>query len=192
MDSAEFLRRIFDGYVTCYRKNNWSTYEREYANMTHKELSFFIQLGESLGFIVRLEMEWQYPRDLCWCEAPNGNEPFLYLERENRDGQAEYTIEKMLNIDNSRDIPTLVCVFGWIREQTLKKVKTLIRKRLPEDKNFLMISWIGDDKDEGPFTVEGWIFSGGKESYRKAKPEMDNGEYWYIYFEKDSTWTWNI
>jgi hypothetical protein len=115
MTTEEFLKMIFNGYVNCYRKNNWHT-TANYADMTFKELGFFSQLGESIGFIVRLEINWNYPRDLCWCKHPEDKEAFLYLERENDNGRAVHTIEKMLNPANSKDIPILVCVFGWIKE----------------------------------------------------------------------------
>lgn len=191
MTTEQFLQMIFNGYVTTYRKNNWHT-TAKYSDMTHKELNFFIQLGESLGFMVRREMNWSYPRDLCWCDGATGDKPYLYLERENQDGQAEYTIEKILNPDNSRDIPILVSVFGNISKETLKNIKSLIRNKLPESQYFLMISWPPEnenvDEDDNDI-VEGWIFSKGQETVRTAKANMDKGGYWFIFFDKsDKGW----
>ncbi len=180
MTNEKFLQMIFNGYVTCYRKNNWHT-TAKYHDMTHRELQFFMQLGESLGFIVRREMEWQYPRDLCWCETHESIKPFLYLERENLDNRAEHTINKMLNPDNSKDIPILVCVFGWIRPNTLDKMKSLIRQSHLVDQSFLIVSWVGEDKDTVN-DVEGWSLCDGQEAVRTAKAETDDAGYWYIKF----------
>ncbi len=110
MANEKFLKLIFNGYVNCYRKNNWHT-SSNYSDMTHTELNFFLELGQSHGFFVRKEMNWDYPRDLCWCETEN-SEAFLYLERKNENSRCVLTIEKQLDQLNSGAIKNFVSVFG--------------------------------------------------------------------------------
>jgi hypothetical protein len=187
MFDEQFLQRIFNGYVNCYRKNNWHT-TSNYSDMTHAELGFFKELGESLGFFVRMEMKWEYPRDLCWCENSDSSEAFLYIERENKDNRCLDTVMKQLNNLNSSSIPFLVSLFGWVKPDTLDTAKQYIRNNIPEDKAYLIISWIGDRQDGNDFIVEGWVLYSGHETKRIAIPKIDGAKYWYLLFEKDSEW----
>lgn len=185
MDEKQFLQRVFDGYVNYYRKHNWHT-SGNYSDMTQTEFSFFIDLGHSLGFICRREMtekNWKDPRDLCWCEnTGDKKQVFMYLERENENGRAIHTIEKMLNPENISQIPILVAIFGWINEATLLDVKSRIVKSMPPEKHFLVVAWVGENKDKGPFTLDGWVYAGRSGSERKAQPKHDDAGFWYAYF----------
>jgi hypothetical protein len=192
MTTEEFLQMVLNGYVTTYRKNNWHTTERHLANWTHKDLNFFIRLGESLGFIVQLEMNYEYPRDLCWCNGIKGDKPFLYLERENKDANAVDTIKRMFEpAANTQDIPILVAVFGEVTKETLQRVKNTVRLNVNENQCFLVISWPPENQDvNDDDIVEGWIFSRRQETRRIARANMDKGGYWFMYFDdKDKGWT---
>jgi len=92
----------------------------------------------------------------------------------------------MLNPANSKDIPILVCVFGWIKEATLTEIKKRITGE-QQEQSFLLISWIGNTQDEAA-EVEGWIFSERKQLCCKAQANMDDAKYWFIN-PKDSGWT---
>lgn len=193
MNNSEFLKRILDGYVLTYRTNLWHT-TSNHCDMTATELNFFTQLGSYLGFVVRREMNWQYPRDLCWCEPGSDPRPaddegtILYLERENQDKRVDQTIEKLLDIKNAPNVKFLVAVFGCIKQETLNAAKEEIRTRLGSDRSFLCISWIGDRPDDAT-DVEGWVFSNNHESTRKIKAYMDKAEYWYLWEREDSAQT---
>ena len=55
MNELHFLQRMFEGYVTTYRRNMWHT-TSGYSDMTAGELAFFETLGVHLGYTVRREM----------------------------------------------------------------------------------------------------------------------------------------
>lgn len=184
MDDHRFLQHLFNGYVHCYRRFHWHK-SANFADMTAAELGFFENLGNSLGFVVRREMCWHYPRDLCWCENTLSKNDLeagtrLYLERENSNFRVSVTIQKMLDHDNSKDIPYLVAVFGWIRPSSLESAKKAIRAGLLNHQHFLMISWIGEQKDCGDFGLEGWVCSKKGESMRSVTPKIDEAGYWYV------------
>ena len=184
MTDQLFLQNVFNGYARSYRQFQWHK-SAKYADMTASELGFFSTLGNSLGYMVRREMCWQFPRDLCWCGTTvsiNDDEAqtVLYLERENKDSRVLDTIGKMTNPKNAKDVPYLVAVFGWIRQNTLNAAKREIRGRLLSHQHFLMISWIGEKQDEGDYNLEGWVYGGEKELVRVAKPKLDEAGYWYV------------
>ncbi len=183
------MQYVFNGYAMCFQKALWHT-SLNYSDVTSADLNFFTTLGHSLGFRVRREMNWQYPRDLCWCRTDelvdeNANskdaKTELYLERENNNSRAKYTIKKMLHKDNAPSVPYLVAVFGWIRKQTLADVKDMIRAAyLQENQTFLLISWVGDAKDGEHWLLEGWYFSRQEESVRTLNVKMDDNKHWYV------------
>jgi hypothetical protein len=183
MDNNRFLQKLFDGYVSCYRQHNWHM-SSNYSDITSAELAFFTQLGRGLGFVTRREMNWDYPRDLCWCERTGGKSDAdagteLYLERENDDKRVLTTIEKMTNPENAPTVPLLVAVFGWVRPATLQRAKRLTWERLRDGQKLLMISWIGDTQDGAGFSLEGWILADGVATRRDAAPHVDKAGYWY-------------
>ena len=134
MNELTFLQRIFDGYVFTYRRNMWHS-SANYADMTAGELGFFSTLGTHLGYMVRREMNWDFPRDMCWCEKTECKRgasldsearTILYLERENHDGRVGPTIEKLLHYKNTPvRIPFLIAVLGLARANTLAEAKAL-------------------------------------------------------------------
>jgi hypothetical protein len=184
MNDHIFMRRLFDGYVLCYRQFQWHK-SSNFADMTAAELGFFSNLGNSLGYVVRREMCWQYPRDLCWCGttiSTNDSEAqtLLYLERENENEKAIETVQKLTKHENSKDIPYLVALFGWVRRNNLEAAKSEVRQRLLAQQHCLLISWIGEKKDQADaYTLEGWVCSGRTESVRSVTPKIDDAGYWY-------------
>ena len=93
MNTERFLQNLFEGYVRTFSSFRWYTSANN-ADLTAKELNHFSELGERLGYIVRREMNWHYPRDLCWVDFDDT--PFLYLERESKNSRMNHTVEKML------------------------------------------------------------------------------------------------
>lgn len=191
MNNQTFLQFIFNGYASCFHKSFWHT-SSNYSDMTSADLNFFSNLGQSLGFRVRREMAWQYPRDLCWCQT---NEPksdvdntILYLERENENGRVDHTINKMLNPNNASSIPYLVALFGWIKPSSLSLEKMKISARLSPHQSFLLISWIGDTKDGEKWILEGWCLSGGKATTRQLDVKQDENEHWYAVVDPNNKW----
>ena len=199
MDDLTFLQRIFDGYVTTYRRNMWHT-TSGLTDMTAGELGFFVTLGTHLGYTVRREMNWDFPRDLCWCETTTckrGGDidiearTVLYLERENHDGRVDLTIRKLLDKENTPTrIPYLIAVLGWTRKSTLDDAKAMARQTFPGTLHtrLMLISWIGE-KQDGEYLIEGWILERNgdgrlSEFVREATPEFDKAGYWYMHFDE--------
>ena len=192
MNRLTFLQFIFNGYSCCFHKGLWHT-SSNYSDVTTADLNFFTTLGQSLGFRVRREMNWNYPRDLSWCQTNEIKsdleaKTFLYLERENKDGRAEITIEKMLNPKNAFAVPYLVAVFGWIREQTLAGIKKKIQSELPEEQSFLLISWVGSSQDGSDWILEGWCCSENMTSTRRLEVQTDGNGHWYALTNPNNLW----
>ena len=203
MNELHFLQRMFEGYVTTYRRNMWHT-TSGYSDMTAGELAFFETLGVHLGYTVRREMNWDHPRDLCWCETTihkRGDrldfdaKTVLYLERENNDSRVVPTVKKLLISTNTPiGIPYLVGVFGWATRSTLAEAKGFARAELPKTPHnqLMLISWVGE-KVDGEFLVEAWIVARGEDGQmveytREATPMLDRAGYWYMHFEGDLNW----
>lgn len=186
MNIHKFLEKLFDGYVTSYRKFGWHK-TSTYSDMTQIELNHFSILGESLGYISSRETHWEYPRDLCWIE-PQTQKTFLYMERENKYERYAHTIDKMLNPLNTNNIPVLVAVFGWLKQETYDQAKQEISNRLPEQKAMLLIAWIAESQDSENFIVRAFCKSSTGLTERSAIPSLDNGGYWQLNFEDNSTW----
>ena len=196
-NSVELIKRICNGYLSNYRRNNWHK-SSNYSDMTSSELNFFSEVGTLLGFHVRREMNYQYPRDLCWCESTNGGkndieaQTYLYIERENEDNRAiENTVLKLLNKENSKNIPNLMAVFGWIKPKTLDSAKDYVRKYFANEEaitsTFSIISWVGENKEDSKFRIECWITNGENEFSRTADPILDENEFWYVNL-RNSEW----
>lgn len=192
MDDQKFLQHIFNGYASCFHKGFWHT-SSNYSDMTTADLNFFSTLGQSLGFRVRREMNWQYPRDLCWCQTNETKSDFdantlLYLERENKDGRVGDTIEKMLNPINAPLVPYLVALFGWVKPSTLSKAKKQISSSLLPNQSFLLISWVGDNQNGDNWILEGWCLSGQKATTRKVDTRIDENGHWYAVAQLSNVW----
>jgi hypothetical protein len=164
--------------------------------MTFSELNFFAKLGSMLGYHARREMNYQYPRDLCWCDSVGSTKndidarTYLYLERENEDSRViSNTIQKMLNPLNAPNVPNLLAVFGWIRPETLCAAKQYVRENFKKHENkheiFSIISWIGVKKDADVFNLECWIYTPEFEYLKDANPFVDGNGFWHISLKND-------
>lgn len=194
INDEKFLQFIFNGCAACFHKAFWHT-SSSYSDMTTADLNFFLTLGQHLGFRVRREMNYAYPRDLCWCESNEitsdaDAKTLLYLERENKDDRADYTINKMLDPNNAPSVPYLVALFGWIKPSTLANIKTEIQKKLQErlHQSFLLISWVGETQNGDDWRLEGWCFSGQKTTTRTLEVQLDDNKHWYIVTDPNKIW----
>jgi len=176
MTTADFLKRLCEGYVRNYRTLNLRT-EAKPTDLTQRELSFFAQLGEMLGFGACLEAQRM---DLSWHDLDTG-ELVLHLERETEAGRVlSETLRKLLRAEELRQARYLAAVLGWVREEHLPAIKQTIAEELG-DRPLLLIAWVGPTKDEAK-RLEAFVFSGSEVHARLGKGEIDNARYWYAMF----------
>ena len=165
-----------------------------YTDITQKEIEHFSKLGTSLGYIPC--REWtgdpcRYPRDLVWLRPSSGQyglptdeRVFLHLERETKDRDCLECLtsphNKLLNSSYINDGRYLVGIFGWITNETWTKIVGWLTEQY-QDRNVLIIGWIGDDSDSAD-DVQGLVWSSNTVRQRNARAVLDNGGYWYLFF----------
>lgn len=180
MDNCIFLRRLFEGYVRNFRSFNWHT-SSNYSDFTAAELNFFANLGVSLGYFVRREMNWHFPRDLCWVLGEDRNkEAYLYMERENKDARMPHTIDKMLHKDNARNVPLLVASFGHLKPESFKVASQKLSEGLAANQNALLFAWVGEHENAASFEVKAHVISKGGIEEFLATPYIGTDGYWNI------------
>jgi len=179
------VQNIFDGYVMCFRTFLWHTSSNK-SDITQVELSYFSKLGQSLGYMARREMNWNYPRDLCWVKS-GAKEAFMYMERESKNERCEHTINKMLNKENSKNIEVLIASFGWLTESNFDWACSEFAHGLEESQTGLLFAWVGLT-DDGPHVVKAATFHQKTITTKEAIPFIDKGGYWQINFEKGVEW----
>jgi hypothetical protein len=191
MTSTDFLKRLCEGYVRCYRTLNLRGNPRNVrdlnrltdsrgADATHRELNYFGQLGEMLGFVARRELarrdrtRW----DLSWVDIES-EELFLCMESETFDDRADKAMDKLLRTEPSKSPCYLVGVL-WLKEDHFAKVKRAISERL-KGRSLLLIAWVGPDIYHAT-DLKVIVASKGKVYIRQGMAEQDNDKYWYAYF----------
>ena len=180
MNTSIFLRRLFEGYVKNFRSFNWHV-SSNYADITSAELNHFSLIGKSLGYLVRREMNWNYPRDLCWVLGENNDkEAYLYLERENKDSRMLHTIKKMLERDNSKDIHILVASFGHLKPESFVAASELLRNGILNHQSALLFAWIGENENSSEFSVKAHIVTSENVEEYEAIPYIGKDGYWNI------------
>jgi hypothetical protein len=186
LNTVYFLQKLFEGYVRSFASFRWYT-TCNYSDLTSKELNHFTAIGERLGFVVRREMNWNYPRDLCWVESLDSKAiPYLYLERESKDGRMCQTIEKMLKPDNSKGIPILVASFGHLKEASFKKASEMLMNGIQADQTALLFAWVAESENASNFEICAEVISASSRTATKAIPDIaEHGQYWYMRFDGD-------
>jgi hypothetical protein len=189
MTTERFLQKLFEGYVRAFASFRWHT-SSNYADLTAKELCHFSELGEKLGFIVRREMNWRYPRDLCWLESLDKDAtPFLYLERESKDSRMLCTVEKMLNPENSKGIPVLAASFGHLTESSFDIALGMFKQGLGPNQAALLFAWVGEREDAPHFEVSAAVVTPPRTVITKAIPYVGaEDRYWRIRFDEARPW----
>jgi hypothetical protein len=184
MTTERFLQMLFGGYVRSFASFRWYAVAN-YTDLTAKELHHFTEIGERLGFIVRREMNWDYPRDLCWVKSTDATAtPFLYLERESKDIRMGYTIEKMLNPENGGGIPILVASFGHLRETSFEKASARLQAGVVEGQAALLFAWVAESENAARFEMRASVITQSRSLTTQAMPYLIEDErYWCMRFE---------
>lgn len=189
MGSSYILQRIFEGYVRNFSTFRWYTNSNN-SDITSKELFHLSDLGERLGYIVRREMNWHFPRDLCWVEdLGKESVPFLYVERESNPDRLVPTIEKMTNVENSGGIPYLVASFGFLKPGMFEQGVHQFQEALSEDQTALIYAWIAERENAPKWAVRAAIISTERVIETEAVPSITEDSYWSIRFsERHASW----
>lgn len=190
---------FFEGYVRNYRRQNLNQ-QHNRSMFTRREIDYFANLGEMLGFHVYVEDSKpdkskgrSRPMDLAWWRWDEriNKEHYvgliLHLERENLWNKDVETIEKLFSKTDEEYIPHNV--IGIQNIESASRIEPLnrlvIRKNREQGSNALMIYRFYDTEVEIE-RVWAYHFSAtGQVEVRKAICRMDDIGYWYMYYEEE-------
>lgn len=200
MDKYYFnLMQFFEGYVRNYRRMNLS-YLHNVSMFTKREIDFFAQLGEMLGFDAFIEDSKfdkskgrSRPMDLSWWkwDARFDDEHFLYLalhlERESIPKKDVETIEKLFSQTEEGYIPHNVIGIQYIesagRVDYLNEL--ILRKNKIQKSNVLMVYRYPDDEFDLQRVCAYSMTPEGLIEERKAVFKYDQSGYCYMCFDED-------
>lgn len=173
MDDIKFLRRLCEGYVRYYRRLNLRTDARR-EDLTGRELNFFADLGERLGFVARYEDQ---RTDLIWVDIDSG-ETILRLEREGDAGSVlGDTLPRLFQFVNTRYIGA---VLGWVSSADVPLIRQFIEANLA-GRLMIVLAWVGSNRDAAD-KLEAMVFAAEKALTREGKGKVDCDGYWYARF----------
>jgi len=196
MTSTDFLKLLCEGYVRSYRMfniperpRNMRDFRRNpihprWVDETHRELNFFVRLGEALGYVSRLEMRtgskgrrW----DVSWLDLDSKVEErqvVLCLECENDHRKADDVVKKLLGSEGLRAC-YLVGLLGWVKDDQFRRIKRMVERVFaggPKNRSILLMAWVGDDE------FHAFVAADGKLSARDGKGYVDGEKYWCVHF----------
>lgn len=193
------LVQFFEGYVRNYRRMNLS-HLHNVSMFTKREIDFFAQLGEMLGFDAYIEdskfdklKERSRPMDLSWWkwDARFDDEQFLYLalhlERESLPNRDMETIEKLFSQTEDGYIPHNVIGIQYIEsaERIDYLNELIIQKNKAQKSNVLMIYRYHDDELDLQRVRAYCITPKGLIEKRNAIFNQDQTGYCYMCFDED-------
>lgn len=200
MDKYYFnLMQFFEGYVRNYRRMNLS-HLHNISMFTKREIDFFAQLGEMLGFDAFIEDSkfdklkgFYRPMDLSWWKWDGrfNDEYFLYLalhlERESIPKKDVETIEKLFSQTEEGYIPHNVIGIQYIKsaERVDYLNELILRKNKIQKSNVLMVYRYPDEEFDLQRVRAYSISHEGLIEERKAILKYDQSGYCYMCFDDD-------
>ena len=193
------LMQFFDGYVRNYRRMNL-TQLHNFSMFTKREIDYFANLGEMLGFDAYIEdskfdkvKRYSRPMDLSWWKWDRriDDEYFVYLalhlERENVCNKDVDTIEKLFSETEEDFVPHNVIGIQSIesKERIEYLNKMLTQKNAVQNSNVLMVYHLFDPELEGYRIFAYYFLVAGKREERNAICKTDELGYWYMCFEEE-------
>ncbi|WP_342545394.1 hypothetical protein [Lysinibacillus sp. FSL K6-4013] len=193
------LVQFFEGYVRNYRRMNLS-YLHNVSMFTKREIDFFAQLGEMLGFDAFIEDSKfdklkgrSRPMDLSWWkwDARFEDEQFLYLalhlERESLPKRDIETIEKLFSQTNDGYIPHNVIGIQYIEsaERIDYLNELILQKNKVQKSNVLMVYRYHDNEFDLQRIRAYSITPEGLNEERNAIFKQDQSGYCYMCFDED-------
>lgn len=193
------LMTFFEGYVRNYRRLNLN-YQHNLSMYTRREIDYFANLGEMLGFDIFVEDSKpdkvkgrSRPMDLSWWKWDQRIDKdsyvglILHLERENQWNKDLDTVQKLFSQTDEEYIPHNV--IGVQNIESHERIPYLNKLVLTENKrqksNALMV-YRFYDSEMGVERVWTYHFlASGRIEERKAICKMDDIGYWYMCFEEE-------
>ena len=193
------MMQFFEGYVRNYRKLSLSNLHN-YSMFTKREMDYFSNLGEMLGYFTfledskyDLERKRSRPMDLAWWkwDARKDKEHFLYLalhlERENQWRKDEETVEKLFSKTDENYIPH--SVIGIQRVASKERIPILNdmilhRNRIQKSQCLMIYRYM--DSGANYEKIEAYVFCPeGTIEQRNAVCIQDVSGYFYMSFEEE-------
>lgn len=191
--------QFFEGFVKNYRKLNLNT-QHNRSMFTQKEINYFADLGEMLGFDSYIEdskfdksKNRSRPMDLAWWKWDKREDPenyhylALHLERESLPMKDEETVEKLFSETEEAFIPNDVVGILYVdsEERISYLNKLVLHKKKKQQSNALMV-YRYFDKSIQLQRVWAYHFSeGGMVEERKAVCKEDEYGYYSMVFEEE-------
>jgi hypothetical protein len=193
------LIQLFEGYVRNYRRMNL-TREHNSSMFTKREIDYFANLGEMLGFETFIEdgkfdkeKGKSRPMDLSWWKWDKRIDPenyvylALHLERENQCNRDLETIDKLFSKTEENYAPHNVIGIQFIdtKERIEFLNEVVIEKNVVQRSNVLMI-YRYYDKEFDLERIYAYSYSTeGLKDIRKAVCKQDFLGHWYMCFEEE-------
>lgn len=193
------LMQFFEGYVRNYRRMNLS-YQHNQSMFTQREVDYFANLGEMLGFDIFIEDSKfdrikgrSRPMDLSWWkwDATKSNEHYdylaLHLERENVWEKDLDTVEKLFSETEEGYIPRNVIGIQRIKSaERIDYLNNIIAKKNAVQKSAVLMIYRYYDASLDAEKISAHFFAAdGWNESREAICKQDETGYWFMYFEEE-------
>jgi hypothetical protein len=193
------LMIFFEGYVKNYRRLNL-TQQHNKSMLTRREIDYFANLGEVLGYDVFMEdskHDYQRnrsrPMDLAWwkwdsrIDKENYIGLVLHLERENQWNKDTDTIDKLFSKTDEGYIPHNV--IGIQNIPSISRIDYLneivIKKNKWQGSEVLMVYRFFDQEFNLDRVLAFYFTKSGLIEERKAVCKKDELGYWFMCFEEE-------
>lgn len=193
------LMQVFDGYVRNYRRMNLTTLHNR-SMFTRREVDYFANLGEMLGFDAFVEdskfdkeLGRSRPMDLAWWkwDARLDEENYIYLalhlERENVWKKDVETIEKLFSDTEEGFVPHNVIGIQAIESEDRIDLlnRFVLEKNTVQKSNALMIYRYYDAELEIDRVAAYFFTPEGLSDSRKAVFTSDQTGCWFMCFDEE-------
>ncbi|WP_409274953.1 hypothetical protein V1499_07100 [Neobacillus sp. SCS-31] len=193
------LMQFFEGYVRNYRRLNINE-NHNLSMMTNREIEYFANLGEMLGFDSFVEdskfdksKNRSRPMDLAWWkwDLRNDKEYYdhlaLHLERENLSNKDMDTIDKLFSKTEEGYIPHNVIGIQTVSSKgRTEQMNNLIEKRNTYQQSNVLMVYRYCDVEKDLERVSAYLFNPKKPVIeRHAVCTRDNFGYWFMCFKEE-------
>ncbi|MFA9560486.1 hypothetical protein ACERII_24610 [Evansella sp. AB-rgal1] len=199
MEKRLDLVPFFEGYVRNYRRMNLLN-DHNRSMMTKREIDYFANLGEMLGFDSFIEDSKfdrekgrSRPMDLSWwkwdhrIDIENYAYLALHLERESQWSRDEETIHKLFSETEEGYVPHNVIGIQYVKSgERISYLNRLVEAKNSIQGSHVLMVYRYYDEEYKLERVCGFYFdqSGMKEE-RKAICKQDELGYWFMCFEEE-------
>ncbi|CEG26368.1 hypothetical protein [Bacillus sp. B-jedd] len=193
------LMQFFEGYVRNYRRLNL-TGDHNRSMMTNREIDYFANLGEMLGFDSFVEdskfdkiKNRSRPMDLAWWrwdslgDMEHYDHLALHLERENSFNKDLDTIDKLFSETENEYIPHNVIGIQTLNSnEKIEELNKVVKGRNSCQQSKVLMVYRYPDVEKELERVSAYLFTPRKADVAKhAVCKRDDFGYWFMCFEKE-------